>query len=269
MWTATSSRSWSRRTPTSTRRPSGRSTAGSTPSTVPSSSRHSAGSATTTPRASTTSPTSSPSPTPTACPWAPIGSTTSLQTEGANDRGQLAALGAELNRRIVERWMRDGVTVMDPATTWIDADVTLEADVTILPGVQLLGATAIAEDAVVGPDSHPQGRRGGPRGPGGAHPRRARRGGRRGDRRAVLVPAAGDRARRRRQDRWLRGDQERPDRRGCQGAAPLLRRRRRDRRGHQHRRGHDLRQLRRRQEAPHDGRPARPDRLATTPSSRR
>ncbi|MGA9747069.1 MAG: bifunctional UDP-N-acetylglucosamine diphosphorylase/glucosamine-1-phosphate N-acetyltransferase GlmU [Nocardioides sp.] len=76
-----------------------------------------------------------------------------LQTEGANDRGQLAALGAELNRRIVERWMRDGVTVMDPATTWIDADVTLEADVTILPGVQLLGATAIAEDAVVGPDS--------------------------------------------------------------------------------------------------------------------
>ena len=75
-----------------------------------------------------------------------------MQTEGANDRAQLAELGQELNRRIVTRWMRDGVTVMDPATTWIDADVSLAADVTILPGTQLLGATAIAEDAVIGPD---------------------------------------------------------------------------------------------------------------------
>ncbi|GAA4710569.1 bifunctional UDP-N-acetylglucosamine diphosphorylase/glucosamine-1-phosphate N-acetyltransferase GlmU [Nocardioides conyzicola] len=75
-----------------------------------------------------------------------------LQTEGVNDRVQLARLGAELNRRIVTRWMRDGVTVMDPATTWIDADVVLAADVTILPGTQLLGATVVGEDAVVGPD---------------------------------------------------------------------------------------------------------------------
>src|SRR6476469_8099631 len=49
--------------------------------------------------------------------------------------------------------MRDGVTVMDPATTWIDADVVLAPDVTILPGTQLLGATVVAEDAVVGPDT--------------------------------------------------------------------------------------------------------------------
>ena len=75
------------------------------------------------------------------------------ETEGANDRAQLAALGRMLNQRIVTRWMRDGVTVMDPATTWIDADVTLAPDVTILPGTQLLGATAVAEDAVVGPDT--------------------------------------------------------------------------------------------------------------------
>jgi bifunctional UDP-N-acetylglucosamine pyrophosphorylase / glucosamine-1-phosphate N-acetyltransferase len=74
------------------------------------------------------------------------------QTEGANDRAQLAALGAELNRRIVDRWMREGVTVMDPATTWIDADVVLAEDVTILPGVQLLRATVVGEDAVIGPD---------------------------------------------------------------------------------------------------------------------
>ncbi len=76
-----------------------------------------------------------------------------MQTEGANDRAQLAALGRELNRRTVTRWMRDGVTVMDPATTWIDADVVLTADVTILPGTQLLGATVVAEDAVIGPDT--------------------------------------------------------------------------------------------------------------------
>ncbi len=75
------------------------------------------------------------------------------QTEGANDRAQLAEMGKELNRRIVNRWMREGVTVMDPGTTWIDADVKLEADVTILPGVQLLGATVVAEDAVIGPDT--------------------------------------------------------------------------------------------------------------------
>jgi bifunctional UDP-N-acetylglucosamine pyrophosphorylase / glucosamine-1-phosphate N-acetyltransferase len=75
------------------------------------------------------------------------------QTEGANDRAQLAELGRELNRRIVTRWMRDGVSVMDPATTWIDADVALTEDVTILPGTQLLGATVVGEDAVIGPDT--------------------------------------------------------------------------------------------------------------------
>ena len=75
------------------------------------------------------------------------------QTEGANDRAQLAELGRKLNQRIVTQWMQDGVTVMDPATTWIDADVVLAPDVTILPGTQLLGATVVAEDAVVGPDS--------------------------------------------------------------------------------------------------------------------
>jgi bifunctional UDP-N-acetylglucosamine pyrophosphorylase / glucosamine-1-phosphate N-acetyltransferase len=76
-----------------------------------------------------------------------------LQAEGANDRVQLAALAAHLNRRTLERWMRDGVTVVDPATTWLDVTVSLERDVTILPGVQLLGATTVAEDAVVGPDT--------------------------------------------------------------------------------------------------------------------
>ncbi|WP_210649121.1 bifunctional UDP-N-acetylglucosamine diphosphorylase/glucosamine-1-phosphate N-acetyltransferase GlmU [Nocardioides sp. SYSU D00065] len=76
-----------------------------------------------------------------------------IQTQGANDRAQLAELGRLMNQRIVTRWMKDGVTVMDPATTWIEADVVLEPDVTILPGTQLLGATIVHEDAVVGPDT--------------------------------------------------------------------------------------------------------------------
>ena len=75
------------------------------------------------------------------------------QTEGANDRAQLAALAAQLNQRILDRWMRAGVTIVDPTSTWIDDTVTLEPDATVLPGVQLLGATTVAEDAVVGPDS--------------------------------------------------------------------------------------------------------------------
>jgi bifunctional UDP-N-acetylglucosamine pyrophosphorylase/glucosamine-1-phosphate N-acetyltransferase len=76
-----------------------------------------------------------------------------MQTEGANDRAQLAALGAEMNRRILTRWMRDGVTVVDPASTWVDVTVELARDVTLLPGVQLHGETRVGEDAVVGPDT--------------------------------------------------------------------------------------------------------------------
>ena len=75
------------------------------------------------------------------------------QSEGVNDRVQLAALGAELNRRVVEGWMRAGVTVVDPATTWVDVDARLEPDVTVLPGTQLLGATRVAAGATVGPDT--------------------------------------------------------------------------------------------------------------------
>ncbi len=75
------------------------------------------------------------------------------QTRGVNDRGQLADLGRLLNDRILRRWMAAGVTVVDPATTWVDAEVRLSVDVTLLPGTQLLGRTEVAEDAVVGPDS--------------------------------------------------------------------------------------------------------------------
>ncbi len=73
--------------------------------------------------------------------------------EGVNDRVQLAAMGAALNRAVLDAWMRSGVTIVDPATTWIDVTVTLEPDSTVLPGTQLHGTTAVATGAVVGPDS--------------------------------------------------------------------------------------------------------------------
>ncbi|OUM40494.1 bifunctional UDP-N-acetylglucosamine diphosphorylase/glucosamine-1-phosphate N-acetyltransferase GlmU [Arthrobacter agilis] len=75
------------------------------------------------------------------------------QVEGANDRVQLAHLGAELNRRVLERWMRAGVSIADPASTWIEVSVQLDEDVTLLPGTQLCGTTTVARDAVVGPDT--------------------------------------------------------------------------------------------------------------------
>ncbi len=76
-----------------------------------------------------------------------------LQAEGVNDRIQLATLSAELNRRILRRWMAAGVTVVDPATTWVHDSVDLAADVTLLPGTSLEGATSVATGAVIGPDT--------------------------------------------------------------------------------------------------------------------
>jgi bifunctional UDP-N-acetylglucosamine pyrophosphorylase/glucosamine-1-phosphate N-acetyltransferase len=73
--------------------------------------------------------------------------------EGANDRAQMSVLRAEFNRRIVEHWMLEGVTIVDPATTWIDVQVELEQDVTILPGTQLHGETTVATGATIGPDT--------------------------------------------------------------------------------------------------------------------
>jgi bifunctional UDP-N-acetylglucosamine pyrophosphorylase / glucosamine-1-phosphate N-acetyltransferase len=73
--------------------------------------------------------------------------------EGVNDRVQLAAMGAELNRRLTEQWMRAGVTMVDPTTVWLDASVELSRDVTLEPNVQLRGATSVGEGSTVGPDT--------------------------------------------------------------------------------------------------------------------
>ena len=75
------------------------------------------------------------------------------QTEGVNDRVQLARMNLEMNRRIRDAWMLKGVTMIDPASTWIDVDVDLARDVVLHPGVILQGATTIGEGAIIGPDS--------------------------------------------------------------------------------------------------------------------
>ncbi|TCO48394.1 bifunctional UDP-N-acetylglucosamine pyrophosphorylase/glucosamine-1-phosphate N-acetyltransferase [Kribbella antiqua] len=76
-----------------------------------------------------------------------------MQTEGVNDRVQLATLRAELNRRTLDKLMRDGVTIVDPNTTWVDQTVQLARDVTLLPNTQLHGATTVETGATIGPDT--------------------------------------------------------------------------------------------------------------------
>jgi bifunctional UDP-N-acetylglucosamine pyrophosphorylase/glucosamine-1-phosphate N-acetyltransferase len=73
------------------------------------------------------------------------------EIQGVNDRVQLAQARRAYNARLLEAWMRAGVTITDPAATWIDVGVTLAPDVEILPGTHLEGTTAIGSGARIGP----------------------------------------------------------------------------------------------------------------------
>lgn len=75
------------------------------------------------------------------------------ETAGVNDRVQLAAAHRAYNTRLLDAHMRAGVTVVDPATTWVDAMVTIEPDVTLLPSTGLHGGTHVAAGATIGPDA--------------------------------------------------------------------------------------------------------------------
>jgi bifunctional UDP-N-acetylglucosamine pyrophosphorylase/glucosamine-1-phosphate N-acetyltransferase len=70
---------------------------------------------------------------------------------GVNHRADLALASAEARRRILEHHMLAGVTVTDPAATWIDADVDIAPDVTIEPGCTVRGETRIGSGSTVGP----------------------------------------------------------------------------------------------------------------------
>jgi len=77
-----------------------------------------------------------------------------METAGVNDRAQLAVAEAELRDRINERWMRRGVTMLDPEHTYLDVSVELGAEVTLFPDTILRGATRIGAGAEVGPGCH-------------------------------------------------------------------------------------------------------------------
>ena len=72
-------------------------------------------------------------------------------TMGVNNRADLAAVEAEARRRILHAHMLAGVTVVDPASTWIDAEVEIEPDARIEPGTSLRGKTTVGSGCVVGP----------------------------------------------------------------------------------------------------------------------
>jgi len=71
--------------------------------------------------------------------------------EGVNTRAELAAAGATLRDRVNREHMLAGVTIVDPGTTWIEADVRLEPDTTIHPFTVLRGSTTVATGAEIGP----------------------------------------------------------------------------------------------------------------------
>jgi bifunctional UDP-N-acetylglucosamine pyrophosphorylase/glucosamine-1-phosphate N-acetyltransferase len=73
--------------------------------------------------------------------------------EGINDRLQLAAAEAELRRRTNERWLRAGVTLVDPASTYLDTTVQLGSDVTLFPGTILQGSTVVGAGSEIGPNT--------------------------------------------------------------------------------------------------------------------
>lgn len=72
---------------------------------------------------------------------------------GVNSRSQLAEATAVLQQRINRKHMDEGVSIMDPRTTWIGPDVTIESDVEILPMTFLYGVTSIKSGSVIGPNS--------------------------------------------------------------------------------------------------------------------
>ena len=77
----------------------------------------------------------------------------SSESVGVNDRVQLSIVEAAMRHRIRERWMMSGVTMPDPASVYIDADVVIGMDTVILPNTMLTGRTTIGEDCEIGPNS--------------------------------------------------------------------------------------------------------------------
>lgn len=74
-----------------------------------------------------------------------------LWVEGVNTRQQLSKLACAYNQEICDYWMGEGVSIMDPATTWIEDTVAFDEDVSVLPGSFIQGNSCIEQDAIIGP----------------------------------------------------------------------------------------------------------------------
>ena len=75
------------------------------------------------------------------------------ETQGVNDRWQLAMAERELRARTNRHWLLSGVTMLDPRQTFIDVDVRIGRDVTLFPGTMLQGNTVIGDSCEIGPDT--------------------------------------------------------------------------------------------------------------------
>jgi bifunctional UDP-N-acetylglucosamine pyrophosphorylase/glucosamine-1-phosphate N-acetyltransferase len=82
-----------------------------------------------------------------------------VEAQGVNDRRQLAAVAAVQRKRILDGLMEAGVTILDPASTYIEDTVTIGADTVVSPNVVIEGATTIGSDCVIGAGSHLSGSR--------------------------------------------------------------------------------------------------------------
>jgi bifunctional UDP-N-acetylglucosamine pyrophosphorylase/glucosamine-1-phosphate N-acetyltransferase len=80
-----------------------------------------------------------------------VGASDTTEVLGVNDRAQLAVVEAELRSRINLEWMRAGVTMVDPASTYVDVESILDADVVLHPGSVLRGRCVVASGAEIGP----------------------------------------------------------------------------------------------------------------------
>jgi bifunctional UDP-N-acetylglucosamine pyrophosphorylase/glucosamine-1-phosphate N-acetyltransferase len=75
------------------------------------------------------------------------------ETQGVNDRWQLALAERELRNRTNRQWLLNGVTMLDPRQTFLDVTVRLGRDVTLYPGTILQGNTVIGDGCEIGPDT--------------------------------------------------------------------------------------------------------------------
>jgi bifunctional UDP-N-acetylglucosamine pyrophosphorylase / glucosamine-1-phosphate N-acetyltransferase len=83
----------------------------------------------------------------------PVSSGDPLSALGINDRVELARARREMNARLCERHMRDGVTVIDPETTYLEPELIIGRDTVIYPNTAISRLTEIGDGCTVGPNT--------------------------------------------------------------------------------------------------------------------